>query len=94
MGQYEHMGIKKLVIFEDALDKFSSINGIRLLSLYEEKASFKIMLACSQVELFPYAKDDIFTICLNPLHVMIAICILKMHLQDTCGKNEDQWFFD
>lgn len=130
IGQYERIGTEKLVIFVDALDKLSSINEIRLSSLFAEKSGSKIMLVCSQVEPFHRTEDGMHTVRLNslgsadiedifkenttsqdrhikdmtaafqkksnvsPLHVMIAIRILKMHLQDTCGKNEDQIYSD
>ena len=130
IGQYERIGTEKLVIFVDALDKLSSINEIRLSSLFAEKSGSKIMLVCSQVEPFHRTEDGMHTVRLSslgsadiedifkenttsqdrhikdmtaafqkksnvsPLHVMIAIRILKMHLQDTCGKNEDQIYSD
>lgn len=130
IGQYEHIGTEKLVIFVDALDKLSSINEIRLLSLFAEQASSKIILVCSQVEAFHKGEDGMYTVRLNPLnsadiedifkentssqdrhiksmtaafqkktdvsplHIVVAIRILKMHLQDTCGKTEDKIYSD
>lgn len=71
--KYEYIGMEKLVIFVDALDKLSSINEIRLLSLFAEKAGSKLTMVCSQAEAFlkegalEKKAGGICTVRLNPL---------------------------